>query len=202
MATQSLPLMGIVVSSLALGVAIGYMAKGHTQPSAEKKEEEEDDDFTDYDTDDDEGDDGDEGDDDDDDDDVRYKMVLLVRTDIKKMKGGKMMAQCAHASLMAFQRIHRRYKKARGTANEKMRTQHRKWLQAWDHTGCAKIALKCPSQEQAKEIEKNAQDAGIPTVHVVDAGRTQIPAGTMTVVAIGPAPQEEIDRITRHLKLM
>jgi peptidyl-tRNA hydrolase len=30
----------------------------------------------------------------------------------------------------------------------------------------------------------------------VDAGRTQIEAGSQTVLAIGPAPVESIDRIT------
>jgi PTH2 family peptidyl-tRNA hydrolase len=37
---------------------------------------------------------------------------------------------------------------------------------------------------------------------VEDAGRTQIAAGSKTVLAIGPAPVAELDRITSHLKLL
>lgn len=35
-----------------------------------------------------------------------------------------------------------------------------------------------------------------------DAGRTQIAAGSRTVLAIGPAPVRELDSITGHLKLL
>ena len=37
---------------------------------------------------------------------------------------------------------------------------------------------------------------------VEDAGRTQIAAGSQTVLAIGPAPVKIIDQITSHLKLL
>ena len=40
------------------------------------------------------------------------------------------------------------------------------------------------------------------TYIVHDAGRTQIAAGSQTVLAIGPAPKSEIDQITGHLPLM
>lgn len=35
-----------------------------------------------------------------------------------------------------------------------------------------------------------------------DAGRTQIAAGSLTVLAIGPAPVKEVDAVTGHLKLL
>jgi len=35
-----------------------------------------------------------------------------------------------------------------------------------------------------------------------DAGRTQIAAGSRTVLAIGPAPVKEIDAVTGELKLL
>ncbi|KAJ9508908.1 hypothetical protein QJQ45_028225, partial [Haematococcus lacustris] len=52
------------------------------------------------------------------------------------------------------------------------------------------------------ELERKASDAGLPTYIVHDAGRTQIPAGSQTVLAIGPAPKSTIDGITGHLRLL
>jgi len=37
---------------------------------------------------------------------------------------------------------------------------------------------------------------------VKDAGHTEIPPGTVTVVGLGPGPRGEIDKITGHLQLM
>ena len=51
-------------------------------------------------------------------------------------------------------------------------------------------------------LEARAVSAGMPTYIVHDAGRTQIPAGSQTVLAIGPAPKSLIDQITGHLKLL
>lgn len=43
---------------------------------------------------------------------------------------------------------------------------------------------------------------GLPTYIVHDAGRTQIAAGSQTVLAIGPGPKTTIDRVTGHLSLL
>jgi PTH2 family peptidyl-tRNA hydrolase len=51
-------------------------------------------------------------------------------------------------------------------------------------------------------LEEEAMQAGIPCYLVHDAGRTQIPAGSQTVLAIGPAPKSKIDRITGHFRLL
>ncbi|MEC7722882.1 MAG: peptidyl-tRNA hydrolase [Candidatus Thermoplasmatota archaeon] len=42
----------------------------------------------------------------------------------------------------------------------------------------------------------------MPTTQVRDAGHTQIPSGSLTVVAIGPAEASKIDRLTAELKLL
>lgn len=51
-------------------------------------------------------------------------------------------------------------------------------------------------------LERKAAAAGMPTYIVCDAGRTQIPAGSQTVLAIGPAPKSLVDSVTGHLKLL
>jgi PTH2 family peptidyl-tRNA hydrolase len=51
-------------------------------------------------------------------------------------------------------------------------------------------------------LEAAAEQASLPCYLVHDAGRTQIPAGSQTVLAIGPAPKSKIDQLTGHLKLL
>ncbi|CAM9571063.1 unnamed protein product [Choristocarpus tenellus] len=68
--------------------------------------------------------------------------------------------------------------------------------------GQAKICVKCPTEEEVFGIQKKAQDAGLVNYLVMDAGHTQIPAGSRTVLAIGPAPVSAFEGITSHLSLM
>ena len=51
-------------------------------------------------------------------------------------------------------------------------------------------------------LEKDAKKKGLITSTVFDAGRTQIAAGSRTVLAIGPDPIGEIDAVTGGLKLL
>jgi len=52
------------------------------------------------------------------------------------------------------------------------------------------------------EIAAKAYSRGIPVYLVEDAGRTQIAAGSRTVLGLGPAPVREFDGVSNHLKLM
>ncbi|XP_011693772.1 PREDICTED: peptidyl-tRNA hydrolase 2, mitochondrial isoform X2 [Wasmannia auropunctata] len=114
----------------------------------------------------------------------RYKLILVIRTDLKMGKG-KVAAQCSHAAVAA-------YKAAR---------KYPKILRAWEESGQAKITLKVDSEAALTEIAKEAKAAGLLSNVVHDAGHTQIPAGSKTVCAVGPGPEELIDQVTGHLKL-
>lgn len=119
--------------------------------------------------------------------DAPYKMVLCVNTSLSMGKG-KIAAQCCHAAVGC-------YKRAKILCPN--------GLKAWERTGCAKIAVKCPSEdEMMNEILIKAMQAGIPVYFVEDAGRTQIAAGSRTVLGLGPAPVYAFEGITSHLKLM
>ena len=61
-------------------------------------------------------------------------------------------------------------------------------------------ALVCVHAQLA--LARAAEDAGIFTYLVVDAGRTQIAPGSRTVLAVGPAPKSLVDKITGHLRLL
>ncbi len=51
-------------------------------------------------------------------------------------------------------------------------------------------------------ILEKAKTKGIPVYLVEDAGRTQIAAGSQTVLGMGPAPVRVFEDVTSHLKLM
>ena len=113
------------------------------------------------------------------------KMVLVVRTDIGMGKG-KVAAQCSHAAVMC-------YKKALKEAPE--------LVERWEGLGVTKVCLKVDSEEGLLSLASQAREAGLVHGVVRDAGRTQISAGTMTVLGIGPAPLDILNQITGHLKL-
>lgn len=115
-----------------------------------------------------------------------YKMVLVVNTSLGMGKG-KIAAQCGHAAVGCFERASKQCPAA---------------VKAWQYTGCAKIALKCTSEEEMEEIAGRALSKDIPVYLVEDAGRTQIAAGSRTVLGIGPAPASVFEGVSDHLKLM
>ncbi|KAG8220085.1 peptidyl-tRNA hydrolase 2 [Butyriboletus roseoflavus] len=98
------------------------------------------------------------------------KLVLVVRTDLK-MTQGKIAAQCGHATLACY--------KALMKTNPKL-------LQHWERTGQAKIALRGSSEEELLELEAIAKSLNLCARSILDAGRTQIAAGSRTVLGIGP----------------
>ncbi|KAL2743374.1 hypothetical protein V1477_008863 [Vespula maculifrons] len=112
----------------------------------------------------------------------------VKRTDIVMGKG-KIAAQCAHAALEC-------YRKA--TANPKKHYMFKDWL----YNGQPKIVLKVSNEVELLDIAHKAQQVGITTAIIRDAGRTQLQSGTVTVIGIGPGPNVEINKITSHLKLL
>jgi PTH2 family peptidyl-tRNA hydrolase len=50
-------------------------------------------------------------------------------------------------------------------------------------------------------LQKQASSIGLISKSILDAGRTQIAAGSRTVLAVGPGPVDLIDNITGKLKL-
>jgi PTH2 family peptidyl-tRNA hydrolase len=110
------------------------------------------------------------------------KMVCLVRKDLNMSKG-KIAAQAGHAFLGVF-RIAQRL----ALPSE--------WIKAWSARGCAKITLKVENEEELDAVASAARAAGLPTLIIEDAGRTEVAAGTRTVCAIGPAPVALVNTIT------
>lgn len=62
--------------------------------------------------------------------------------------------------------------------------------------------MKVDSERDIVGIKKMAASRKLNYCLIHDAGRTQIAAGSATVLAIGPALAADIDEITGHLKLL
>ena len=62
-----------------------------------------------------------------------------------------------------------------------------KVVDGWEDQGQAKIVVKVESEAELLEIQKRAEEQGINTCAIRDAGRTQVEPDTLTVCALGPA---------------
>ncbi|CUM65570.1 uncharacterized protein PRCAT00003216001 [Priceomyces carsonii] len=119
------------------------------------------------------------------------KMTLIVRQDLKMGKG-KVAAQCLHATLALYKKI----------TNPNSEAYNPVMARRWEEgNGQAKITLQVPNQEEMDTLFAQAISLGINSYIVHDAGRTQIAAGSATVLGLGPAPNVAIDQITKDLKL-
>ncbi|CAI4037189.1 hypothetical protein SMKI_02G0560 [Saccharomyces mikatae IFO 1815] len=119
------------------------------------------------------------------------RMALVIRQDLAMTKG-KIAAQCCHAALSCFRHI--ATDPARASYNAVM-------AQRWLNAGQAKITLKCPDKFTMDELYAKAISLGVNATVIHDAGRTQIAAGSATVLGLGPAPKVVLDQITGDLKL-
>lgn len=114
-----------------------------------------------------------------------FKMVLVVRNDLKMGKG-KIAAQCSHATLGLYKKLYNRAPKALGR---------------WEMCGQVKVVVKIESEDDMLVLQERAKSINIPTHITIDAGRTQIAPNSRTVMAIlGPA--EMVDDVTGGLKLL
>ncbi|XP_038061841.1 peptidyl-tRNA hydrolase 2, mitochondrial-like [Patiria miniata] len=114
-----------------------------------------------------------------------YKLVLVVRTDLKMGKG-KVAAQCSHAAVSCYKQAAKRKPDM---------------LKEWEHYGQPKVVLKAPDEEALVELALKARSLGLTTAIIQDAGRTQIAPGSRTVLGVGPGPASLVDEVTGELKL-
>jgi len=117
---------------------------------------------------------------------IEYKMVVVVRDDLS-LSPGKMAAQVAHAAVNCAL-----ISKARRPSD----------FRKWYDEGQKKVVLKVGDLRELLELKVRAEDAGLITSLITDAGHTELPPGTTTCLGIGPAPVGTIDRITGDLRLI
>jgi len=113
------------------------------------------------------------------------KQVIVIRKDLN-MRKGKMVAQGAHASMVATLEYMDDYR-----------------VKEWLDGLFTKICVSVGSEEELKILVLKAHLEGIPNSLILDSGKTEFKGiETYTAGAIGPASNEELDSITGHLKLL
>lgn len=117
---------------------------------------------------------------------VGQKMVLVVREELG-LSAGKTAVQVAHAAVMLALEG-----KSKGNRN----------FAVWLQEGQKKVAVLAENLQEMEELRRKAIALGLPTVYVEDAGYTEIPAGTRTVLGIGPGPAGDVDKVTGKLPLL
>lgn len=115
-----------------------------------------------------------------------YKMAIVVRQDLKMGKG-KIAAQVGHASV---------------EASEIVRKENRSLWKEWIQKGQCKVVLKVSSLAEIKKLGSKASKLDLSAAIIEDRGLTQLPANTVTCIAIGPGPSKLIDDVTGHLRLL
>ena len=118
------------------------------------------------------------------------KMVFLVRQDLK-MGAGKIAAQVAHAAIGLYDDILEGENIYQKTA-----------LNNWFNYGQKKVVLKVNDLNMMLEVVKKCKKLKLQYCLISDAGHTQIPEGSITVLGIGPDVSEKINDVTGTFKLM
>ena len=113
-------------------------------------------------------------------------MVMVTRSDLK-LSRGKLAAQCGHAVAECVLKAKR---------------EQPRMLKRYMSEGARKIVCETPDLESLKRLFGDARVCGWVCYMVTDAGHTEIPAGTVTMLGIGPGPRSEIDPLTSSLPLV
>ncbi len=118
--------------------------------------------------------------------DFEYKMVVVTRNDLK-LSPGKLAVQVAHAAVdCAFS----------------TKKYNSKWFKNWQDGGAKKAVVKVEKLDDFFLLKEKAHNLGVYAKIIKDAGRTEVPTGTQTVLGLGPAPNNIIDQITGDLSLL
>jgi PTH2 family peptidyl-tRNA hydrolase len=112
-----------------------------------------------------------------------YVLNIIIRTDLGMSKG-KVVSQVGHAITGILTYL----------------IENRRIYDVWKNCGEPKIALKGNIGE-INDVVTKAREKGVHVYRVYDAGKTQVPSGSNTVVAIGPAPKSTMSLLTGNLKL-
>ncbi len=123
------------------------------------------------------------------------KQVIVIRKDLK-MRKGKMVAQGCHASMKVFFDLG---SVTRGVLHINLNEAMEEWVNGI----FTKICVSVNSEAELLEIYDEAKIEGLPCSLIQDVGITEfggIP--TFTAVAVGPAKNEDVDKITKGLSLL
>ncbi|GIX88471.1 probable peptidyl-tRNA hydrolase 2 [Caerostris extrusa] len=117
-----------------------------------------------------------------------YKMAFVVNMSLE-MGTGKLASQVAHAAMGMHRLL---------LQNE---NKYGEMVLQWSEYGETKIVLRGNTTQHLVELERKALCLGLPTYLVQDAGRTQVPVGSTTVLCV-MGRLDLVDQVTGSLKLL
>jgi PTH2 family peptidyl-tRNA hydrolase len=115
-----------------------------------------------------------------------YKMAIVTRSDLK-LSTGKLAVQVAHAAVVCALETKKK---------------NSKWFNKWQNEGAKKVVLIVDSEKDFFPLKDKAEELKMTAYIISDAGFTEIPAGTITVLGIGPAPENIMDQVTGDLETL
>ncbi|XP_077385410.1 putative peptidyl-tRNA hydrolase 2 [Festucalex cinctus] len=121
------------------------------------------------------------------DEDFMYKMVFVVNMELA-MGVGKVATQVGHAAVGLYQ-----------TLQDKSSGREMAWK--WNNSGAKKIVVQGTNVAHLLELQALAMSFSLPTYLVQDAGLTQVPSGSRTVLAV-MGEEDIVNNVTGSLKLL
>ncbi|HEX2022317.1 MAG TPA: peptidyl-tRNA hydrolase Pth2 [Candidatus Thermoplasmatota archaeon] len=113
------------------------------------------------------------------------KLVVVARKDLK-LSAGKLAAQVGHASVDCALKAKRHQPDV---------------FDRWHAEGQKKVVVKAEKEADLFRLKLEAEKLGLTTALIADAGHTELPAGTITVLGVGPGREQDVDRVTGSLAL-
>ena len=143
---------------------------------------------------------------------MKVKQVIVVRKDLN-MRKGKMIAQSTHASLKVILDMMKKetIKYIKTDFNDNIISRRKLTLEydidsevgQWLDGLFTKIVVSCKDELELLDIYMKAQEAKLPVALITDSGLTEFKGvATRTCLAIGPADEEKINKITGKLSLL
>ncbi len=131
---------------------------------------------------------------------MALKQAIIVNSDLGMGKG-KIAAQAAHAEVYYMEMIMQELvdKIQRRKYDEAKLERYDTWCKD-DDAPMKKVVLKATEKEMREFTWKLRYKVW--AYPVLDAGKTQIPAGSFTCFIIEPLPEEQCDALFGHLKLL
>jgi peptidyl-tRNA hydrolase len=127
--------------------------------------------------------------------DMELKMVMVVRKDLK-LKADQVAVGCAQAAIDAVAVAALTATEDDGAAaavpaaKGRGRAMWWQWLEWWNEEGTAKVVVRAEDLEEFKDVVEACIAAQLPYAALNDA-----------IVAVGPAPVDDIDDVCGHFKL-
>lgn len=92
--------------------------------------------------------------------------------------------KCAHAAVGVYESYFSRKKSV---------------FEAWERQGKRISVFKVTDKDNLLTLNEAAENSGLMSCLIRDAGRTQIPRGSLTVLAVGPALKSELEWLTKNI---